>query len=176
MSINDTLSRIVFETLESFFTLKLIPEFYLKEGFFSVNSFVFCRILYKDQNRISGTLTKQKVIDGIQTTLLGAALNFPLYESLSHREILNSKITFCFADNLEPVDNIEKIEKDDGIWLKYNNYSAISLPADRKYDNIDEELDFLCKKSGILSRCWKDKENGKIEKFKLIKYEVRNER
>ena len=174
-NIRKTLGTIIYETLNSFFTLGIIPEFYTKEDFLLKSFFTFCSVKYKNENRISGTYVKIPAIEGIQTTLINSIANHPLYDILTLEKTLKSSITFYFAKELTEVKDPNEISLQDGIKLTYNNYSSFLLPEERKYDNISQELDSLCERAGVVKGCWKDTVFSKIEKMEFTKLEVKYE-
>jgi len=90
--------------------------------------------------------------EGVQTNALHAALRDPRFSSLSKKELKIVDIEISVMTPLQQITDYKKIRLGtDGVYIKYENRSAIFLPqvATEAGFNLDQFLGNLCLKAGL---------------------------
>ncbi len=154
--------KIVLDSLRSAVNLKIRPEFYIKDPLSELKSPLFIRIFKKGTLRGEmGKIYKlNSIVKDISESVAGAALQDIRFPPIKKEEIKELRIIIHFFLSCKNCENY-------GVYIRYDKYSSILFPWEKKSNQLESNLDLACKKAGILSPCWRNIET-EIEKFHTV--------
>ena len=94
------------------------------------------------------------------------------FYTFTHQEVKSTLISISIVTNLQQITNYPSMQSARGIWFKYDNSSAISLPTDFPVHdwNYQEVLTDLCFQAGVTLSAWREAK-AKIYTFQSIKFQ-----
>ena len=101
-----------------------------------------------------------------------AACDDHRYYSLTHQEVKSTLISISIVTNLQQIFNHADIRHTDGVWFRYDDKSAISLPSTAPIHNWNyaEMLTDLCFQVGVNLFAWRQPQ-AKVFMFQSLTFQ-----